>query len=126
MMCLKNSNACHGSTIADGRSSQKAKKMAETLVTKSKSKLLQILSNGPYELFTINNVLWNIGTSLFVLLGPDYYTKIGLSLTQAATLLSIAQSTTVCGSVVWDFWGITTASTDVCCICLQTLCWGCV
>lgn len=100
---FENSDGCHGSTIANGRSSQVASKMAKIQFKKEKSTLVQLLSNGPYVLFTINNVLWNMGSSLLVLLGPDYYTKIGLSLTQATTLLSIAQSTTVCGSVVGAF-----------------------
>nr|XP_011452366.3 monocarboxylate transporter 9 [Crassostrea gigas] len=98
----ENSNGCHGSTIANGRSSQETRKMVKTPLKKQKSTLvlLQLLSNGPYVLFTINNVLWNIGSSSLVLLSPDYFTKIGLSLTQAATLLSISQGTTVCGSIV--------------------------
>lgn len=101
----ENSIGCHGSTITNDRYSQEARKMTKTTVTKEKSTLLQLLSNGPYVLFTINNVLWNIGSFFFVLLGPDYYTKIGLSLTQAATLLSIAQSTKVCGTIVGGFLG---------------------
>lgn len=101
----ENSNGCHESTIANGKSSQEARMMTEKPDKKEKSALLKLLSNAPFMLFAINNVLWNIGASVLVLLSPDYYTTIGLSLTQAATLLSITQSTTVFGSVVGGFLG---------------------
>lgn len=115
----ENSIGCDGSIITNERCSHKARKMTKDPVTKAKSTLLQLLTNGPYVLFTINNFLWNIGTTLMVLLGPDYYTKIDLSLTQAATLMSIVQGTKVCGSVAGGFLG-NHHSINRCLLCLST------
>ncbi|XP_052689074.1 monocarboxylate transporter 13-like isoform X1 [Crassostrea angulata] len=115
----ENSIGCDGSIITNERCSHKARKMTKDPVTKAKSTLLQLLTNGPYVLFTINNFLWNIGTTLMLLLGPDYYTKIDLSLTQAATLMSIFQGTKVCGSVAGGFLG-NHHSINRCLLCLST------
>ncbi|XP_061182534.1 monocarboxylate transporter 13-like [Saccostrea echinata] len=73
--------------------------------TVKKSSTMKLLTNLPFVLFTINNVLWKFGGSVQLLLGPDYYTKVGFDLRQAASLLSIQQGTMVVGCVVGGILG---------------------
>ncbi|XP_061181937.1 monocarboxylate transporter 13-like [Saccostrea echinata] len=73
--------------------------------TVKKSRTMKLLTNLPFVLLTINNFIWNIGSSVQLLLGPDYYTKVGVDLRQAASLLSIQQGTMVVGCVVGGILG---------------------
>ncbi|XP_078319067.1 monocarboxylate transporter 12-B-like isoform X2 [Crassostrea virginica] len=93
------------SISTDNFPSQQVKHETEIPIIKEKSTLMKLLTNVPYILFTINNFLWNAGASVAMLLGPDYYTKIGHSLTEAAVLLSVSQGTMLCGCVVGGILG---------------------
>lgn len=62
--------------------------------------VLKLFRNIPYDLFTLNCLLWNVGASVHLLLGPDYYTKVGRSVSEAAILLSVSQGAACFGSVV--------------------------
>ncbi|XP_062616889.1 monocarboxylate transporter 13-like [Saccostrea cucullata] len=70
-----------------------------------KSRVMKLMTNLPYVLYTINNLLWNFGFSVYLLLGPDYFTKVGLNVTQAASLLSILQGITTIGCVIGGILG---------------------
>ncbi|XP_062606538.1 monocarboxylate transporter 13-like [Saccostrea cucullata] len=70
-----------------------------------KSRTMKLLTNLPYVLLIINNILWNLGGSVQLLLGPDYYTQVGFDLRQAALLLSVQQGTMVVGCVVGGILG---------------------
>ncbi|XP_061182535.1 monocarboxylate transporter 13-like [Saccostrea echinata] len=73
--------------------------------TVKRSRMMKLLTNLPFVLFMINNLMWNLGCSVQLLLGPDYYTKIGFALRQAAVLLSVQQGTMVGGCVIGGILG---------------------
>ncbi|XP_062606537.1 monocarboxylate transporter 14-like [Saccostrea cucullata] len=54
--------------------------------------LLTLCRNVPFCIFVVNSILWNFGAVIAVILGPDYFTSVNFSQTQAATLVSL-----ICG-----------------------------
>ncbi|XP_062606548.1 monocarboxylate transporter 13-like [Saccostrea cucullata] len=85
--------------------SKKITKGQRKKLIEEKSRATSLMTNLPYVIYTINNLLWKFGSSVHLLLGPDYYTKVGLDGTQAASLVSIDQGAMVVGSVIGGILG---------------------
>lgn len=48
----------------------------------------------------VNNILWNFGTVIPLILGPEYFTTIGFSQTESATLISLFSGGSFVGCVL--------------------------
>ncbi|XP_056019381.1 monocarboxylate transporter 14-like isoform X2 [Ostrea edulis] len=62
--------------------------------------MLILLRNIPFCIFIVNNVIWNFGTVIPLLLGPEYFTTISFSQTESATLISIFSGGSFFGCVL--------------------------
>ncbi|XP_061181935.1 monocarboxylate transporter 14-like [Saccostrea echinata] len=62
--------------------------------------LLTLCRNVPFCIFVVNNILWNFGTVIPLILGPEYFTSVNFSQTEAATLISIFSGGSFVGCVL--------------------------
>lgn len=69
------------------------------------SVMLALLKNVPFCIFVVNNVLWNFGTVIPLILGPEYFTTIGFSQKESATLISLFSGGTFVGCVLGGVFG---------------------
>ncbi|XP_061182533.1 monocarboxylate transporter 9-like [Saccostrea echinata] len=101
--CQNGATSKHNSSGIDVTKKNTKEQRKKSL--EEKSRAMRLLTNLPYILYTINNLLWNFGGSVHLLLGPDYYTKVGLDVTQAASLLSVEQGIMTVGCVLGGILG---------------------
>lgn len=69
------------------------------------SVMLALLKNVPFCIFVVNNVLWNFGTVIPLILGPEYFTTIGFSQKESATLISLFSGGSFVGCVLGGVFG---------------------
>jgi MFS family permease len=67
--------------------------------------LLILWRNVPFCIYILNNVLWNFGTVIPLLLGPEYFTTINFSQTESATLISMFSGGSFFGCVLGGVFG---------------------
>lgn len=70
-----------------------------------KSVLLALWKNVPFCIFVVNNVLWNFGTVIPLILGPEYFTTIGFSQKESAILISLFSGGSFVGCVLGGLFG---------------------
>lgn len=70
-----------------------------------KSVILALWKNVPFCIFVVNNVLWNFGTVIPLILGPEYFTTIGFSQKESATLISLFSGGSFVGCVLGGVFG---------------------
>ena len=64
------------------------------------SVMLSLWKNIPFCIYVVNNILWNFGTVIPLILGPEYFTTIGFSQTESATLISLFSGGSFVGCVL--------------------------